>query len=525
MSKCSNVSYNGSQLIPIQTVAINKSWIKTEDTQLIGSRYDITLEGTLVALKGSPRGSFSDTPGWSGYNNMYWQGANYPDDETGTINNQFDNLLNKTDALRRLFAEEGKLLEIQGADGTPPIKAPVKLVSLNFAPEPWIYKIPYTINLEADYLVGEFITGPGEDNFSQNLNSANESWNIEYNSPENKDQQYTYRVTHTVSANGRRYYELDGSLRREGWQEAQEWVESRLGFDINQVSFSGTQSINSQNLSAWNHLRLVNKDKTAGNYSVTESWILATGCAIEDFTVSSNTSVSDGLYRVNIDGSVQGLESTSFTQTGVFATQTKWFSASGYFGGIVNQLYERAYGYANANGFSRPLNPIPLTTQVNRNPVAGIINYSYAYDTRRGLCLTGINVLSEDIQITDDNPVDVFAVIPILGRASGPIIQNINTQTEYKRGMTVQLTLLPATGCIASSPVQSQNVIIQKVQRFLSQSPYRDVKVFFEAMDLYLRAAYPQVKVSQDSEQWSPYAGSYSRQVQWTIGLCTGNVI
>lgn len=525
-SKVANVSYNSCQLVPIQTVSINKNWIKSEDSTIIGTNYSITLEGTLVAQKGSPRGSGGlDSPGWSGFNGMFWTAENFPPDETGNFESNFNNLLNKTEALRGLFSQEGKLLEIQGCDGSPPIKGPAKLVSLEIAPGPWLYTIPYTVNLEADYLLGQFIVGSGEDGFAQNLNSASENWSIEYNSPENEAQQNTYRITHSLTAQGKRFYDIDGSLRREGWQEAREWVENRLGFDINQVSSSGTLNLTTAGLQAWDHVRLINQDKLAGNYSVTETWILATGCAIEDFTVSASNSVTDPIYKVGIEGSIQGLANVSYTPTGLVVNQSKWKSASGYFDSVVNKLYERAYGYSNAIGFPRALNPIAASTQVNRNPVAGTINYTYNYDTRRSLCLTGLNVLSEDIQLIDENPVDVFAVIPILGRRAGPIIQSMDTQTEYKRGMTVQLTLLPTTGCLASAPVQIPSKVVEKVGNFLRQSPYYDVKVFFDAMDLYLRSTYATVKISQDSENWSPYQGSYSRQVQWTIGLCTGNVI
>lgn len=333
----------------------------------------------------------------------------------------------------------------------------------------------------------------------------------EFNAPENAEQQHTWRVTHNVAAQGKRFYEIDGALRREAYLEAKEWVENRLGFDIAKISSSGTMNLVAEGYTAWNHVRLVNVDETAGSYNVTESWILATGGATEDFTVSSSSSATDPLYRVTVEGSILGLDLIDYATSGIFVTRSKYASASGYFNSIVNQLYQRAYGYANASGFARPLNPTPASTQVNRNPVLGTISYNYAFDTRRSLCLTGIGVLSEDITLTDNSPTDIFAVIPILGRAAGPVLQGLNTKTEARRGMAVQLTMLPATGCPVSA---------NKVASLLRQSPYYDVDVLFDSMEQYLRASYPYVYISQDTDTWNPYAGTYSRNMEWVIGFC-----
>lgn len=512
-NKCSNVSLGGSQLIPVQTVEIDKVYDRSEDGTKLGVRYNITIDATLVAHKGSPRSSgdpSASDPNWGGPHSAFWIGADYPDDEGRNELYNFDALLNKQELIRKLCATDGQLLEIQSANGTPPIKGPVKINSVRFPAGNWIETMPYTISCEADTLLGEFNTGAGEDAFTEYITSATESWNIDFNQPQNAEQQYTWRLSHSLSAQGKTHWDIAGDIPIPAWQSAKAFCVSRLGYDPSKAASSGVIDI--QNFTAYNHIRLENLDELAGSYSITENWILATGSATEDFNITSNTSVTDPIRRVTIDGSIQGLDLTSYTSSGIQLLQSKWQSASGYFASISGQLYERAYLYSQASQFPRALNTIAATTQINRNPVLGTINYSYNYDTRRPNCLDNPNILSENVTISDNGLTNIVAIISVLGRAAGDILQDTRTKTHRTRTMTVDIVMLPPTGCLTTAG---------GVETIIEQSPYYDVRTMFVSMDNYLRELYDSVYITQNDDSWSNDLSAYSRTVQWKFATCS----
>lgn len=514
MAKCSAISIGGAQLIPVQTVEIEKVYDRSDDGQKLGSRFNISIQGYLIDHKGSPRSSgdpaLSD-PNWGGPNGAFWVGPDYPDDENRSNIVSFNSLLDKQEHLRILCATDGQLLEIQSSDGSPPIKGPVRINSVVFGAGKWIETLPYTITCEADTLVGYYSTGDGEDGFTDYISSASESWNLEFNQPENADQQYTYRLNHTITAKGKTHWDFDGSVPIPAWQSAKSFCLTKLGYDPSIAAASGVLDL--QNYTPYNHLRTEAPDELGGNYTITESWILATGSALEDFNISTNTSVEDPIRRVTIEGSVQGLDYANYTSTGVVLTTSKWQSASGYFDQISGMLYERAYAYSQAAKFPRALNMIPATTQINRNPVAGTINYSYQFDTRRPKCLDDPSILSEKITISDNGLTNTIAILSVLGRAAGDVIQDTRTFGHRKRTMTVDVITLPPTGCMLNA---------LQIGSVLRQSPYYSVRQMFTSMDLYLRNLFSSCYISQNDDAWSNDMTAYTRTVQWTLGSCDG---
>ena len=76
----------------------------------------------------------------------------------------------------------------------------------------------------------------------------------------------------------------------------------------------------------------------------------------------------------------------------------------------------------------------------------GVITYSYEYQER--VLPPGFIVedyISFDFNVARTNPVDIgaprqYAVIPVLGRAAGPVVQPLNSAPE--RGVTVTLNFI-----------------------------------------------------------------------------------
>lgn len=519
-TKFASVSFNGKQIIPAPLVSISRPLIRTPDGGLIGAKYNITLNGKLLAYKGSPAstGTVNDA-NWDG---AFWIGPDYSPDEIPNV--KFDMLLNKLEYLKNLFNDDGGILEIQSCNSSSPLRAPVRIGELSYQEGPWTDYIGYSIPLEADYLLGEVTPsgslGTGEFNFPQFLQDANESWQLEFNDqPEShqKQLQHTFRLTHNLTAHGTKAYDIDGSVLKPAWHWAKDWVQQRLGLDTTKIIGTGLFNLTGT-YNGWNHARNENIDYEGGGYSVTESWLISTGSALESFSVTSNSQITDPVRQVTIEGQVNGLELVQYGTlvsgviTSGFSTAiSKWESASGFFNSISGQLYERALSYARASEFPRALNPAPATMQINRNPVQGVISYTFTYDTRKLLCTSNANILSEVFTLSDNSPHSMIAIIPILGRANGPVLQSLSTVSEFIRTMSVELVMLPPTGCPFTS---------SSINSILTQSPYYDVDVAFDAMQSYLDATYDQVYLTNDTDNWDLNNGRYSRSVSWTIGDC-----
>src|SRR5690606_21036907 len=125
---------------------------------------------------------------------------------------RFKAIIRKQEAIRQLFAEEGLVLEFQSFDGSQPMKCNPRILGITFQDGQWYDTCDYTVNCECDVLsVNGLLVG--EDDFDQYIAAASESWNLETLEEAESDLlPRTYRLTHSVSAKGKRFYKSDGSL-------------------------------------------------------------------------------------------------------------------------------------------------------------------------------------------------------------------------------------------------------------------------------------------------------------------------
>jgi hypothetical protein len=248
---------------------------------------------------------------------------------------------------------------------------------------------------------------------------------------------------------------------------------------------------------AFNHTRNETTDEFTGQYGITENWIISSGNYEEDFTVSTKASIDTGLTQVSIDGQVVGLE----TNVANDVSTTKWGAANAGWTTVSGLLYSRASLYAGVSN----INSQPLSSQIGKNPIVGNIKYTYDYDTRPTNYITG--ALTELININDENPSDIFASIPIIGRANGPILQDMNTTTERRRDLSIELQM-PVT------------ITTTTVDGMLAASPKASVDALVASFKANLQSSYNQVYINKDSEGWSPKTGRYTRGVGWTYQNC-----
>lgn len=435
------VLYGGNRLIPAPFVSIQKVYERTPDGEKIGSTFNIQLTNSMVAFKGSPASDQS-----------LWTAGGYPPDEVVAGNARLAAIIRKQESIRELFSTDGLLLEIQSNDGSQPMKCNPIVVDINFDQGSWYNVCNYTINLQADSITVNGVA-IGEDAFSEYISAATESWSFDTDeeTPENIELNRIYRLSHSISATGKRHYDEDGVLVKPAWHWARDWVLPRLGIDNTMVLSSGVNNLPSY-YGGYNHIRNSQTDENGGTFSVTESWILASGSALEDFTVESSTNSEDGKTSVNVAGTIRGLE----VKNGNFAvTSTKFANADLKWSGVYPVLISRAQTYSN-----KSMNIVPLTSTVGKNPAQGVITYSYQYDNRPSNSIS--DTISEAISLGDSFDVDAIAVIPILGRTAGPLIQDLSSHRENTRNLNIELVFDPEvvnTGNIINRLVSNNPIV------------------------------------------------------------------
>ena len=479
------ISYDGYQITPAPFLSLNKSYDEAGGGERIGSTWNIILEGKFLPNKGSPDGSGI----------LYATGISPPDFEAGT-QDYMTALLRKQEGLRNLFSQEGKELYIQGwnspiipISGTnniaifcnPRIKAPIEFPK--GGPTSWASIADYRITLEADIIYGS--SGIFEDSSnlgSYHVSQADENWAIEVQDADTQ----VYRLTHEVNAKGKRFFSTSGTLDKKEWERARDYCLDRLQLGIDTQFMYATGVLNNNNLSAYNYVRTQRVGEKAGTFSASETWLAyfagVSGIpAIDTFDVDTHIDMN-GYTKVGLKGKIEGLEVRNPT-TMVLASG-KYFNAHAKYWDIVNSFLSRASGYANVT-----LNPTPLAKTIGTNPITGVITYNYEYDNRPLNSIT--DAVSENISVRFDYSSDVFASLPVLGRAAGPVLQSIQTITSKKKGIIVE-AVMPAKTMTYTPTKPDTNALI---------SGYAPSATW--------------VFKDQDSENYDANQGRYSRQVSW----------
>lgn len=471
------VIYNSKKIIPAPFISIRKEYNTREDGAQIGTVWNISVEGKIVAYKGSPNSS-----------GTFWTTSGYPADETLTDTQMMASIIRKQEALRQLFATEGQTFEAQPWDGSPSLKCNPRVRSIEFpkgGPTSWYDRCDFIINLEADiiYVNGQAQGEDSGDILNYKVSKASEEWNME---PAD-DLSRTFRLTHTVSANGKRFYDDTGALTQTAWENAKDYVLNKIGLGINSARMECPGVLDATTLQAFNYVRTQHINELGGSFQVTETWICfnpdGVAPAIEEFTVTARTS-EDRKTTVNIEGQVKGFEvrnnnTYALTSTRYANADSKWT------GTILPALLTRCQNYSGVT-----LTSTPLSTLVGYNEFSGIITYNYQYDNRPSTSVPG--AITESITVIDNNPSDIFASLVVLGRASGPVLQSIGTTTSARRTIQIEAQLPAKTVSSTPSKPNTDSIV-------LSNRPSGTI-----------------VFLSEDNISWSENTGKYSRTTTYT---------
>jgi hypothetical protein len=236
--------------------------------------------------------------------------------------------------------------------------------------------------------------------------------------------------------------------------------------------------------------------------------------------MSISSEVSSPFISVSIDGSIKGLSQISPSGYVYGGTDTKvansafdnalakykTVSNQGRFG-VGSNIYKRAN-----NSVAVELNSQPTSVSLGTNQYDGTVTYNLSFDNRPTNTISG--VLSESISVNDTYPGDVFALIPVLGRATGPVLQYIGGRTEYKRDVSIDLLLdytdIPYGHNRNSLFLQKPSLVepirtqLRSLIQELSPANEPGIRKYF---------------IDPPTESWTPKEGRYSFQVAWTYEL------
>lgn len=410
------VIYDGKKIIPAPFASFRRIPQTTGDGRTVGVVYQITVQGTLVAYKGSPNSS-----------GTFHTASGYPADETLDVDEMHKALLRKQDALQKLFANEGRTLEFQPWDSSSPLKCNPRVGPIDFQEGQWFNTLRYSVTFEADTLEINGVVDSGDAN-DYKVSSTSEDWAIE---ALNEDLG-TYRLSRNVSATGKRFYNSSGNLVQEAWENAKDYVLNRLELGLKPARMEAADVLDT-GATAYNYLRSQNIDETGGVFSVTETWVCfdpdGEPPAYEEWSVDTRTNLS-GRSNVTISGNITGLEVRDNNTREL--TSTKWTNASNKWENYVkSNLHTRAQ---NTSGIT--LHTSPLSTSVGKNEVSGSVTYSYEYDNRGDTYIVG--AVTSSLSVSNENAADRFTTIGIPERIVGPLLQDLQTKTEKSRSVTLE---------------------------------------------------------------------------------------
>ena len=365
-------------------------------------------------------------------------------------------------------------LKIAGYDGTELVfdDARIKSVQTPVSQSGGFRYQEYTITFEATDM-------DGSSDFPS-IQEVGEQWEFSINDGQFAIDQHnplgtvykTFTLTHTITATGRQ----SAANAVEAWRQAVLWVESRLISKPNNeavkthintstdgpkfVPFYMNTELDKDQLKtnadaidveweAYNAKREISTDISSGNYSVTDTWLIAIAGVPATHTVEfKNSGGQDEAVAISLNGTITGLStvmpgSSDFNKPGNFSNaEAGWNGIKNYIGAFG------AYAYGQINGMFQQGNngsfrPVPISRSLSENRAEGTITWSTVFSDK---WLDGDKnkIAEQDISVQYKNEKqdeEVFAVIPVIGREEGPVIQRFRTKNHRVVTVTVAMTM------------------------------------------------------------------------------------
>jgi hypothetical protein len=487
MATSVTMTYGSYSFSPVPSYTYSTSMERTPGTNIcLSTPVEIQLEGVIF-----PTGTYGFGPVTSGINELI-----------------------------DLFKCTGCQDFVIQCDGTDVINGPAKVMSFNVNPRTdsdlYVNTAAYSVTLQ---MVN--ITGDAYHNQPSGISAISEEWSVDFlderiggtvstqnvfnTEARNVSVQEAFTITHSISVSAPYCCKSSGPDVT-GWQQAVDYVRNELAVSTPETGSFGLFAVPA-NLGYFNHFRTFNKNVHDGSISVNDTWTACESGALEDFDVNLEDNIDSYLKTVTVNGTIQGLATIGYdtAATGI----PKIDKAFDYWKAISGDIYSRAATIYNGNiasdGGNMSLNLNPLNYSIGYNTNGGTVTYNYTFNDRPYNCVP--TAKSEIINITEGNPNDVFSNITILGRAAGPLYQDINTIGQRTREISIEAILPPDTGCLVGG--------------FYNVGAPTGYDAFVSGYESALSAAYAQVFINSENKTWTPKEGRFTFNKSWTVGGCS----
>ena len=535
------VKVDGKFLLPAPLISVDKQYSIAGDGTVVGATYNISMDGQILQNKGNPIVTASGEA--SSFSSGSWVSTFSPDDDPlHGVGNQ-DLLIatiTKQEQIRDIFAPgSGVKVEIVGfTDQTKGIRFYGIVNSLSFSSDGrWALPNSYSVALTTSSFIdsantGLFPNGSGEDGFRYYVDSVSENWSISENdvptiSVNNVAQvKKVYNVSHNLQAQGKVNYDTNGNQIISPWQQASGYVHNVLGVGSGNFPAGILDPIRRQGYTLGNRRWSESVDTKGGSYSLEETFILFDSSVfpngyfgLESVTVDVNEDTSSHKKKISVRGSIDGVNTLSPTGVSI----NNYTNASGYMAYLLQNEASGIWNRAKQVSGLTWVNQKPLSKNITHDFRAGQISYSFEYDTRFPTIIP--DSLFEEISINDTYPGQLFSVNPVIGR-SQPIIQYLNSRSEYKRSLSIN-AVMPVAQNWTNTDVNSSgllstatsgtvyNWLITKKPSVTQQTSFKKI---YDAANPANDSGVTPAKVfySAPNESWNPITGNYSYSIEWT---------
>ncbi len=253
----------------------------------------------------------------------------------------------KSDQLCAALDEDRGNLLIVDASGYPVLSVFPKVISIDFPESQMVQKRDYSITFEYDEAFAD----------DCKVSEFDETWDFSFQEDD------TIAASHNVSAVGISEVPAgDGAMAN-----AKSFVLARAdSLDRTQYSFLTSPFVpalvDADVLTEFNHIRTENINETAGSYSISETWIMASGAFQDDRTIDISYELDELgvlVQTTSVNGTVQGYGDVTFDRLDN--------ARDGFNNFVIPQI-----GWNALDGIT--------SKSTSENRFAGAVNYSITYD-------------------------------------------------------------------------------------------------------------------------------------------------
>ena len=493
---------------PIPLFTMNKEIIKTGGQHTLGTKIVVTLNGTLLTQVDSST-----------------------DDGTG-----IDVITESINKLKDAFQEDYGAFTLN-CNGTIYKGYPiVRSLDFNHRDDNYVRLADYTIVLEFNrfdkqgkdgfephgYKQGETGQDSEEtDLTSYGLLSASDEISIEwYNASDGGiltffgvEKPSIVSIQRSLSAQGMGMSNKVDGKDYSAEERARKWIMDQIDSDVDGIK--GLFCVDYELIS---EVRTATSNKLEGNCSTNVTYLLSKDSDsryVESFEASVERAAESPLTTIAINGTIQGFADIDYGPS-VDVTDcnnpTNNKSAMDYASEgwdiIKDKVYTRAQTLfdsleAHAGLLKGTLRESLLSDSLGYNTEAGTLTYSRSYNNREEFYYD--EALVETVSYNTSNGTDIYASLTVLGRANGPLFQNMGTKTAETRDLAIDAIVQP---------------ISQKTDFGVSNAITVEYTKLVDAYEASLIGVGVVYFRNSDTESWEPLLGHYTRSVSWTVGTC-----